>query len=310
VETKLNNCTQRSVLSNFELNKQLMKRIFGLFAALAFLGSGAHAQDGAVLESFSGTRVLSNHSVELLPKRSLEFIVAHKFGDIAGASGGLQNFYGFDNLADVRIAFEYGILDNLDIGIGRNKGIGLITGVLDGFAKYKILQQKETGMPVNLVFVSSLILPYKAASEDPSSITSYPKFLNRFTFTNQLLVSRKFSDRFVLQANVGYNHRNYVNFDDANGLLFAGVSARTRFTKTLGMLVEYNHVFNRPDAISANYQDPLSVGIEILTGGHSFVLGFSNSRALNENLFIPGTTSNWLDGQWRFGFSINRRFKL
>ncbi|MDG1913657.1 MAG: DUF5777 family beta-barrel protein [Crocinitomix sp.] len=287
-----------------------MKRTFGLFAALSVLGNGAFAQDEAVLESFSGTRVLTNHSVELLPERTLEFIVAHKFGDIAGASGGLQNFYGFDNLADVRIAFEYGVLDNLDIGLGRNKGVGLITGVIDGYAKYKILQQKQTGMPVNLVFVSSLILPYKAAISDSSSVASYPKFLNRFTFTNQLLVARKFSDRFVLQANVGYNHRNFVDFVDANGLVFAGVSARTRFTKTIGLLVEYNHIFNRPESIVDNYQDPLSVGIEILTGGHSFILNFSNSRALNENIFVPNTTSNWLDGQWRFGFSINRRFKL
>ena len=130
-----------------------MKRTFGLFAALSVLGNGAFAQDEAVLESFSGTRVLTNHSVQLLPERTLEFIVAHKFGDIAGASGGLQNFYGFDNLADVRIAFEYGVLDNLDIGLGRNKGVGLITGVIDGYAKYKILQQKQSGMPVNLVFV-------------------------------------------------------------------------------------------------------------------------------------------------------------
>lgn len=287
-----------------------MKRILAVLILFSASSTTIFAQDDLVRESFSNTRVLSNHSIELLPKRSLEFIVAHKFGDIAGAAGGLQNFYGFDNLADVRIAFEYGVTDKFDIGFGRNKGVGEITGVLDGYAKYQILQQKKVGMPVNLVFVSSLILPYKAATSDLTSITSYPEFVNRFTFTNQLLVSRKFSDRIVVQANIGYNHRNYVNYQDVNGLLFAGVSTRLRFTKTLGLLVEYNHVFNRPSAISGNYQDPLSVGIEILTGGHAFILGFSNARALNENLFIPYTTSNWLDGQWRFGFSINRRFKL
>lgn len=287
-----------------------MKQIFGTVCALMLFGSVSYGQDDLVTESFSGTRVLCNHSIEMLPKKSLEFIVAHKFGDIAGSAGGLQNFYGFDNLADVRIAFEFGILDDLDIGVGRNKGIGLITGVVDGYAKYKILAQKQSGMPVSLVYVSSLILPYKAASSDPTSITSYPKFLNRFTFTNQILVARKFSDRFVVQANVGYNHRNYVNFTDVNGLAFAGISSRLRFTKVLGMLVEYNHVLNRPSAIASNFQNPLSVGVEILTGGHSFILNFSNARALNENLFIPNTTSNWLDGQWRFGFSINRTFKL
>lgn len=275
-----------------------------LFAASCF------GQETKITDSFSGTRVLSNHSVETLPYKSLEFIVAHKFGDIAGASGGLQNFYGFDNLADVRIAFEYGLRDKLDIGVGRNKGVGIISGVADGYVKYKILQQKTIGMPVNLVYVSSLILPYKPAVNDPASVASYPKFLNRFTFTNQVLVSRKFSDRIVIQANVGYNHRNFVDFQDVNGLFFAGIASRLRFTKTFGMLVEYNHVFNRPASIAANFHNPLSVGIEILTGGHSFILNFSNAQGLNENIFIPGTTSSWLDGQWRLGFSLNRRFKL
>ena len=52
-----------------------------------------------VWDTFEGTRVMNNHSTEMLYKRNLEFIIAHKFGDIAGSSGGLQNFYGFDNVA-------------------------------------------------------------------------------------------------------------------------------------------------------------------------------------------------------------------
>ncbi|MDA7804003.1 DUF5777 family beta-barrel protein [Crocinitomix sp.] len=289
-----------------------MKKYLGLLFVVGVLFQAVYAQDAreVVTESFSGTRVLSNHSVEMLPKRSLEVIIAHKFGDIAGASGGLQNFYGFDDLADVRIAFEYGILDRLDIGLGRNKGVGFVTGVLDGYAKYKLIEQAKGGKPFNLVFVSSLILPYKKAVNDVSSIASYPKFLNRFTFTNQLLIARKFSDRFVVQMNAGYNHRNFVDYKDVNGLFFAGVASRFRITKTFGLLVEYNHVLNRPDQIADNYQNPLSFGVEILTGGHSFILNFSNGKAINENLFIPYITSNWLDGQWRFGFSINRKFKL
>ena len=261
-----------------------------------------------ITETFAGTRVINNHSNEMLPKQSLEFIVAHKFGDIAGDQGGIQGFFGFDNLADVRIAFEYGIIDDLDIGLGRCKGVGSRTGLLDGYAKYAILKQKTSGMPISLTFVSSLVLPYSAASTDSTSVTSYPKFLNRFIFTNQLLITKKIGDRISLQVNAGYNHRNYVDYNDVNGLLFAGASGRFRFTKTLGILFEYNHAFGRPSEIVT--QDPLSFGFEILTGGHTFALHFSNSKGLNENIFIPGTTSNWLDGQFRFGFSINRRFKL
>lgn len=259
-------------------------------------------------ESFAGTRVINNHSNEMLPKQSLEFIVAHKFGDIAGAAGGVQNFFGFDNLADVRIAFEYGVFDKFDIGIGRSKGVGVRTAMMDGYAKYAILQQKTSGMPISLTYVSSLAFSYNKASTDSTSVTSYPTFLNRMIFTNQILVTKKFGERITLQVNGGYNHRNFVDFGDKNGLFFAGGSGRLRFTKTLALLVEYNHVFGRPNGIPA--QDPLSFGFEILTGGHTFALHYSNGKGLNENIFLPGTTSNWLDGQFRFGFSINRRFKL
>jgi len=269
--------------------------------------TNSYAQD-KVYETFAATRVINNHSNEMLPQQTLEFIVAHKFGDIAGASGGLENFFGFDNLADVRIAFEYGILDQLDIGLGRSKGIGLRTQIIDGYAKYGILTQKTSGMPISLTFVSSLALSYAPATTEPTLLTSYPKFLNRMMYTNQLLITRQFHPRFSAQLNVGYNHRNFVEFGDKNGLFFAGASGRVRFTKMLGLLVEYNHVFGRPSIIPS--QQPLSFGFEILTGGHAFALHFSNGKGLNENLFIPGTTSNWLDGQFRFGFSINRRFKL
>lgn len=261
-----------------------------------------------VTESFASIRVLNNHSIEMIPKRSLEFIVAHKFGDLAGANGGVQNWFGFDNLADVRIAFEYGITDRINVGIGRSKGIGLITQVADGYFKYAILKQKTSGMPVSLNFVSALSIPYAKASTDSTSITSYPTFLNRFIYTNQLLVARKFSDRITLQANLGYNHRNFVSYLDQNGLFFVGLSGRYRFTKTLGILFEYDHILARSGAV--NYTNHLAFGFEILTGGHAFCLMLSNSRGVTENLFIPGTAEDWLKGQFRFGFSINRRFKL
>jgi hypothetical protein len=271
--------------------------------------SEGYSNSGAfVTESFASIRVLNNHSIEMIPRRNLEFIVAHKFGDLAGSRGGVENWFGFDNLADVRIAFEYGITDKMNIGIGRSKGTGSITQVADGYFKYAILKQKTSGMPVSLNFVTSLSLPYAKATTDSTSITSYPTFAHRFIYSSQILVARKFSDRITLQANVGYNHRNYVHYTDQNGLVFAGLSGRFRFTKTLGVLFEYNHILARtPDV---NYTNHLAFGFEILTGGHAFCLMLSNSTAVTENLFIPSTTEDWLQGQFRFGFSINRRFKL
>lgn len=282
-----------------------MKKIIALFVLLFSLS--VYGQE-KVNESFAGTRVINNHSNETLPQNTLDFNIGHKFGDIAGPAGGLDNFFGFDNLADVRIAFEYGIIDNLNVGWGRSKGVGARTQVIDAFAKYRILSQKTSGMPVSLTYVTSLAFSYVKKSNDSTALASYPTFWNRMVFTNQILVTRKFGDRFTWQINLGYNHRNYVKHDQINGVYFVGTSARLRFTKNVALIGEYNYTFGR--LATENHQDPLSFGIEISTGGHIFALHVSNYKALNENLFIPETTSNWLDGQWRIGFTFNRRFKF
>ena len=58
-----------------------------------------------------------------------------------------------------------------------------------------------------------------------------------------------------------------------------------------------------------NYNS-LSAGFEFVTNGHLFQIVLTNSRGLGESQFIPGTYSNWLNGEFRLGFSITRNFKL
>ena len=282
-----------------------MKKISLIIGLLSFLSVQAQEK---VWNTFEGTRVLNNHSTEMLYKRNLEFIIAHKFGDLAGSNGGIKNFFGFDNLADVRFAFEYGATTNFDVGVGRSKGVNQQTEVLDGYVKYRFLQQEKIGMPVSLTVVSSMALPYRTASSDSTSSAYYQEPLERLIFTNQVIIARKMSDRLSLQLNAGYHHRNLVAANDVNGMIFTGGVARFRITQTFGILTEYNHVWNRTG--ENDQKNPLSFGVELITGGHNFTLVLSNGKALNENLFLSNTTSDWLKGQWRLGFSINRRFKL
>ena len=123
---------------------------------VSVLVAGFSYSQEKIWDTFEGTRGLSNHSTEMLYKRNMEFRVSHKFGDIAGSNGGLQSFYGFDNLADVRIAFEYGITDNINIGLGRSKGVNERIGVVDIFGKMNLNQQKKNGKPLKIPSLSAL----------------------------------------------------------------------------------------------------------------------------------------------------------
>jgi hypothetical protein len=266
-----------------------------------------------VSETFSSTRIINGHSNEVLKKKELEFIVAHRFGDVAGSDGGVQNFYGFDNASDVRFAFEYGISDKFMTGIGRSKGTGTpYKSIVDGFLKYKILEQKTKGkMPISLTAVTSGFLSYAKASTDISKVNHYPKFAHRIAYSTQLILAHKFGSRASIALLPTLVHRNYVGTFDQNDMFSIGIAGNIKLTKNWGLIAEYYQNVNEKTATDRSmYHNSLSAGIEWLTNGHTFHFNFTNAKGFGEAQFIPLTDSDWLKGQWRFAFSISRKFKL
>ena len=270
--------------------------------------STAHSQE--VEETFTGTRVINGHSVETLKSRILEFRIEHRFGDIAGDNGGVQQFFGFDQAADIRFAFEYGLTDKWMIGLGRCKGTGApYRSLIDGFTKYRFMTQDKSGNPVSLAVMGSATVSYQTASEDLTQVTSYPKFSHRMAYSAQLIAARKFGEHLSLQVMPTYVHRNYVDIEDVNGLFSLGGALNYKFNKNYGIILEYYQNFN-PSGFRENMKNSLGVAFEWSTNGHNFKMNFTNSRGFGETQFIPYTVSDWLEGEFRFGFSISRKFKL
>ena len=109
-----------------------------LFFILACGFSSLQAQDdpaNLVYETFLGTRLIHTHTNETVEAGKLDILITHRFGDMAGELGGFNNFFGFDNLSDVRIAFEYGVSHRLTIGVGRSKGFSGPLKLVDGLVK-------------------------------------------------------------------------------------------------------------------------------------------------------------------------------
>ena len=282
-----------------------------LIAALT-IGATSFAQD--VMETFNGTRILNGHSVETLKKRTLQFRIEHRFGDMLpgwDVENIAQNWFGFDQAADIRFAFEYGILDDLMIGIGRSKGTGApYRSLIDGFVKYRVLKQNSAKkMPVSLTVIGTSTLSYMQASEDLSQITSFPSFDHRMAYSTQLNIARKFGERVSIALMPTYVHRNLVDIDDVNGLFSMGAAFNVKLTKVFGVIGEYYHNFHSSDVRSQQFSS-LSAGMEWATNGHNFKIVFTNAKGFNETQFIPYTYSNWGDGEFRLGFSITRNFKL
>ncbi|WP_143304537.1 DUF5777 family beta-barrel protein [Chitinophaga vietnamensis] len=270
-----------------------------------------------VLYTYKGTRIIQGQSTETLRKHELDFRVDHRFGDAAGSAGGVKTFFGTDNSTDIRIAFEYGVTDKLMVGIGRSKGAGDLHQLIDGLVKYKLLSQTtDNFIPVSVALFGNAVISTMTSSDSKTDPAYFGDVADRMSYVAQAIVSRKFGEMVSLTLSPTYVHRNRVAYMDMNNLFALGVAGRLKVSRRVGFIAEYYLPFRSQESKDyfktqgITFYNPLGVGIEIETGGHVFHLNFTNSTAVLENQFIPGTVSSWLQGQYRWGFNISRRFTL
>ncbi len=286
-----------------------MKKLLFISLLISF-SSFSQEETTYTYNTFNSARIINSHSTEMLEKRSMDFRIGHRFGDIAGTNGGIETLFGIDNSSDISVGLEYGITNNFNIGITRYKGAGPYRQLYEGYVKYKFLSQSNK-MPISLVALAKFNVTSMKASTDSSSPTSFPDFVSRTSNSFQLLIARKFSERFSMQIMPTYVHRNYVGFYDQNGTFAVGAGARLQLTKLIGIIGEYHYVvFEEGVQDRLNTFNPIALGVEFDTGGHIFQLNFSNSRGFGEAQYLPSTFSDFTEGQFRFGFSISRVFKL
>ncbi|KIO78201.1 hypothetical protein TH53_04940 [Pedobacter lusitanus] len=271
-----------------------------------------------VFATFKDTKLINSHTNETIHKNELEFKVDHRFGDIAGSNGGIRQFFGLDNSTDVRIGFDYGITDRLSVGLARAKGATAVQQLYEGSLKFRLLEQTtDDYIPVAVTLFGSNTIAAVRASDDPASATAYRKFSDRMNYVTQIIFARKFNSSFSFSLTPTYLHSNFTAFRDQNDLFALGAGARAKISKRMAIVVDYTIPFrNRADKAyleqtSGNkFYNPLGVGLEIETGGHVFHLNFTNAAAIEEMQYISQTTSSWLKGQYRWGFSIARRFSF
>lgn len=249
--------------------------------------------------SFKTNRVVNLHSLESTASGVLDFKISHRFGFL---SGGFYELFGLDG-AQIRFGFDYGITDRLTVGVGRSS----LEKAYDGYIKYKLLRQStgKRNMPVTLAFLATTaVQTVKWQEPDRENF-----FSSRLYYTFQMILGRKFSDRFSLQLSPTVVHRNLVATSvEKNDVYGIGIGGRIKLTKRVALNGEYTYVL--PDQILERYTNGLSVGFDIETGGHVFQLHVTNSTAMIEKAFFTENTGSWTNGDIHFGFNISRVFTV
>lgn len=252
-----------------------------------------------VKNAFKATRVINSQSMEFLSPGTMDFIILHRFGQI---SEGMSNFLGLDQ-ASMRMALDFGLRDNLMVGIGRST----YKKEVDGFIKFAPIRQSTgtNSFPATIAIAAGTTLNTLPWS-DPAR-QNY--FTSRMAYYTQVIIGRKFSDKFSLQLSPTMVHQNLVASSSMpNDAFAAGIGGRYKVSKRVALTCDYSYLLYGIDMDL--YNNPLSIGLDIETGGHVFQLHFSNSTGMNERAFLTETTGSWDKTEIRFGFNLSRMFQI
>jgi Membrane bound beta barrel domain (DUF5777) len=302
-----------------------MKKILSLLVfLLAFLANSV-AQDSATAEIkqapkakytravFNATKIINMQSTEIVGPGILQFMISHHFSNIWNKGGGKQNiaqFFGLNSgVAHAYMSFDYSPLKYLNVGVAMAGG-----AKYEGWAKFRILRQ-QTGIkniPVTIGFYSMVNVN---TGEDPDNEFTG----NKFSFMNQLLISRKFSDKFSLQLMPTWIHFNVVPYgiNNSNEVFSLGLAGKYKISSHLNVTLEYARQLNmyknlitKNGAILNYHPDLLAAGIEISTGTHLFQFYIGSTTDASAIDQLARNNSSIKDGNIAIGFTINRSMKI
>jgi hypothetical protein len=282
--------------------------LIALFTTFVVSGHAQEEEKKYVKKTFTHSQLINCQTVEMVSKKGYEFRIQHRFGAVTLDEKLVEDFLGMDLPSNIRFYFNYPISDRFYVGLGRTK----VGKTYDLEGKYLLLRQtKDNKMPVSVAAYFNAGMSTTKFQDVASnlffadSITPFEnKFAHRMAYNTQLIIARKFSNKFSMQVTPTFIYRNLVAAGDDNHNFVLPASLRLKLGLSFSILAEYAYVFNnRTD----EFKDPVSVGIEIGTVGHTFQFMVSSSgNMLEQNMY--SATSYDITERIVLGFNIKRTF--
>jgi hypothetical protein len=258
-------------------------------------------KDAPVDELFLIGSIAGMSTVTNLEKGDLNSVIMHNFGLV---SGGIEDFWGLDQGAAVRLGIDYGVTDKLSLGIGRTS----IEDNVDLRFKYTLLRQMSSDkIPVEVALKGDL-----GINTQKNTRFEDFTFTERLNYFTSIMVARKFNDTFTLQVAPMISHFNTVVVEadlitPENTHFALGLGGRYQLNERNSLTFEYLPVLgDRTDGTINHF----ALGYEVETGGHVFQMFFMSGQWFTEQHLIARTTTDFFASDFRLGFNVNRVFGL
>lgn len=279
------------------------------------LEDSAQVKQNLTIATFKSARIVNMNSTEMTGAGNLQFMVIHHFGEIWNEKEGVNNaarLLGLNgNFASTYISFDYSPVHYMNLGIAFAGNSNI-----EGTVKFRLLRQ-QTGLhnyPLSIVWLSNMHFNAAKSVAAPNGLN-----WNKFSYLHQLLIARKFSEKFSLELIPSMIHNNIISygFGNKHDIFSLGIGGRFKLTNKTALTFEYARQLNMYENIIdksgeiVNYSPNLfSLGYDWDTGGHIFQFFISNSSNAS-NLFQLSTNpvKDKL-GQFSLGFNLNRSYSV
>ena len=259
--------------------------------------------------TFEGGNLIEAQTVMVLPKKTIELMIQHRFGNV--------NSYGFDMMglyapSNIRIGVNYGLFKNAQIGAGSTK----VGQLVDLNYKYSLLRQTETNsMPLSVTYQGNTELDIRSEK----SLFGYEyNFNHRFSFYNQLIIGRKFSKAISFQVSANHAYYNQIDTLGNGGLKHQnfgiGFAGRVKFSSQGSVVFEYAIPLTTPKYSDeaqhkkVEVKPNASIGFEFSTGGHVIQFFVSTYNRISPQANLTYSTNDFTKQDILIGFNLTRNW--
>jgi hypothetical protein len=281
----------------------LLLLLFGFSAAIAQESETDKPIDKPVRSPFASDVLIDNQTGVVPVKGTFEWLMQHRFGTM---DNGIKDVFGiYAPGANIRMGFNYSLLDNLVVSYGLT-----MKNMYSDFAvKYALLEQtRENTIPVAVTLYGNMAIDGR--NEKVFGVDY--NFTNRFSYFGQLIVGRKFNDWLSLQATGSFAHYNAVAADMNHDVFGVGINGRINFSPQSSVLFQYD-IPLKIQSISEQRdwevaKPNFGIGYEVSTSTHAFQIFVTSSNGIlpqDNYMYNQFDLSNGFS-DLMFGFTITR----
>jgi hypothetical protein len=254
---------------------------------------------------FDGIWLIDNQTALVPFKGTFEFDILHRFGTW---DKGLEDLFGLYATSNIRLGFNYVPIDRLQVGFG----ITRTNLTWDLNAKYAIIQQARSGgSPVAVTYFVSTAIDTR-----DQDVGNFANSTDRYSYFHQLMVARKFSDKFSFQVAGSVSHFNAVEAYETpentvegklkNDHVAMAFSGKYKVGPWVNLIANVDVPLTNHNLEEVEPEPNYSFGIEMTSSSHQFQIfagNFYNITPQRNNVFNQNSFGN---GDILIGFNMTR----